>query len=142
MKNYSLAEINSLIHRFEKRELPKVEWTHEAHLLVAIWYNFNYSAEEALDLVRDNITAHNTAVGTPNNDTDGYHESITVFWMLIAKQFLSKNSFHNVGDACNAFINSDYSASKFPLDYYSENYLFSVEARHHWVAPDIKEIVI
>ncbi|MGB0175731.1 MAG: hypothetical protein ACPF9D_01105, partial [Owenweeksia sp.] len=69
--------------------LPKPEWTHEAHLVVAIWYSSLYPFEEALSLVRQNITAHNESVGTPNTDTEGYHETITRFWLMVARHFLA-----------------------------------------------------
>jgi hypothetical protein len=36
---------------FRKEELPKSEWTHEAHLPVAIWYVSKLGFEKALALV-------------------------------------------------------------------------------------------
>ncbi len=57
MTHYSKQEIESLIERFEKRILPKAEWTHEAHLAVAIWYVSKYSFNEALNLVREILPA-------------------------------------------------------------------------------------
>ena len=89
MYSYADSEIRSLIDRFEKHQLPKVEWTHEAHLAMGIWYMRHYSAEEALNRARRNITLHNESVGTPNNDEEGYHESITKFWLWVAERFLA-----------------------------------------------------
>jgi len=136
MKNYTQEEIHSLIERFENCILPKIEWTHEAHLVVAIWYCSNYQFEEALKLVRKNITAHNESVGTPNTDHEGYHETITKFWLLTALRFISECDKLPVSDLCNHFINSKFSSSNYPLNFYSEALLFSVNARHNWVEPD------
>ena len=142
MKNYSEVEIDSLINRFENKKLPKVEWTHEAHLVVAIWYCQKHPFEEALKITRENITNHNTAVGTPNTDTEGYHETITKFWLLVAHDFLKSQKSHSISELCNNFINSDRAQSKFPLNYYSEELLFSVNARHFWVDPDLKNLTL
>lgn len=37
-----------LVTRFEDGTLPKAEWTHQAHLAVALWYASRLSFEEAL----------------------------------------------------------------------------------------------
>ncbi len=140
MKNYSEDEIDDLIKRFEARSLPKVEWTHEAHLVVAIWYAQKNGMNQALDLVRDYITQHNQSVGTPNTDTEGYHESITKFWLIAADKFLQTGQSLSISQACNAFINSPQGKSNYPLNFYSEKRLFSVEARRFWIRPDIKEM--
>ena len=136
MSYYSEVEILSLIDRFEKQELPKVEWTHEAHLLVAIWYMSKFNFETALETVRDYITRHNISVGTLNTDSEGYHETITKFWLLVAGEFLRNNRFESVPEAVNDFIGSEFSESKYPLEFYTEYRLFSVKARHHWLEPD------
>ncbi|MEZ4722131.1 MAG: hypothetical protein R2813_09680 [Flavobacteriales bacterium] len=134
---YSSEEINSLIGRFEKQSLPKSEWTHEAHLVVAIWYCWNHDDKAAMDLVRDLITRHNVSVGTVNSDTDGYHETITKFWLWVARQYLNTHRNDDVYAATNSFISSEFSASKFPLRYYSSGLLFSIKARHSWITPDL-----
>lgn len=140
MKNYTESEIYSLIERFEYGELPRIEWTHEAHLVVAIWYSRKYEAEQALNLVRTFITAHNESVGTPNTDTEGYHETITHFWLQVARGFIEKHPSTNIEEQCNAFINAEVAQSNYPLTYYSEALLFSVSARHNWVDPDLRSI--
>jgi hypothetical protein len=140
MKNYTEEEVLTLIERFEVQQLPKSEWTHEAHLVVAIWYCSKYSFEQAVELVRMNITKHNESVGTPNTDTEGYHETITKFWLLTATQFLSTQRELPIHLLCNDFINSDKAHSSFPLEFYSREQLFSVEARHNWIEPDLKDV--
>lgn len=140
MKNYTAKEIHSLIERFEKKELPKLEWTHEAHLVVAIWYCSYYDFAEAMNLVRLNIKSHNESVGTPNTKHEGYHESISMFWMIIAKVYLKKNIDISLELNCNHFINSKWGGSNVPLKYYSKDLLFSVKARLEWIEPDLKSI--
>ncbi len=140
MKNYSKEEISSLIDRFEKRKLPKKEWTHEAHLVVAIWYCKKYQFEKAMNKVRANIKQHNISVGTANTDTGGYHESITKFWLIVASRFIAKCKAETTDAICNAFINSEWGRSSYPLNFYKPKTLFTLKARHHWVEPDLNEI--
>lgn len=140
MTTYSQREIESLIERFEAEKLPKAEWTHEAHLVVAIWYCSKFDFNEALPLVRENITKHNTSLGTPNTDYEGYHETITKFWLLIVNDFIRLQKSGTVSRLCNDFIQSPYGKSSYPLEFYSTERLFSVEARQHWLEPDLKEI--
>lgn len=140
MHTYTSAEIHSLIERFEAHCLPKTEWTHEAHLVVAAWYCRQSPIEEAMDRVREYIILHNESVGTPNTDTEGYHETITRFWLLVTSTFLSTLETSNIADTCNALILSDTGKSNYPLEFYSKNRLFSVEARHQWLEPDLKAI--
>ena len=139
MHTYTQGEIESLIERFEARKLPKVEWTHEAHLVVAIWYCSKFRLDEALPLVRKNISNHNTSVGTPNTDNEGYHETITKFWLMAAMQFLKLQKTEPISELCNAFILSPYGKSSYPLEFYSAERLFSVEARHNWLEPDWRD---
>ena len=138
MKKYTRAEIDSLIERFEACCLPKAEWTHEAHLVVAVWYCSQYPLEEALPIVRRRITEHNTSVGTPNTDEEGYHESITKFWLLVANDFLKANPPASKDVLANALIESPQGSSAYPLEFYSAERLFSALARRTWVAPDRK----
>jgi len=140
MEHYTTTEIDALITRFEAQKLPRKEWTHGAHLVVAIWYNSHYETEQAINLVRTNITNHNASVGTPNTDTEGYHETITLFWMRVAKRFLQLHAFDSIAEACNALISSKWGTSNYPLEFYSTKALFSVHARHNWVDPDLKKL--
>ncbi len=140
MKRYSIEEIESLIARFEEEKLPKVEWTHEAHLVVAIWFCSKYDFETALELVRNKITLHNSSVGTPNTDDEGYHETITKFWLLVAKRFVLGDDLQSIQNAYNQLVDSSSAHSSYPLEYYTKELLFSVEARHNWKEPDLKPI--
>lgn len=139
--HYSPSEIESLIKRFESTTLPKSEWTHEAHLAIAVWYCQLHELKGALPIVRKRITEHNSSVGTPNTDTEGYHETITRFWLVVAQDFLTKDTMSTPYEAINAFIASSFSKSDYPLQYYSRDVLFSVKARHEWIGPDLKEII-
>jgi hypothetical protein len=73
----SPQDIESFIREFEARSLPKSRWTHQAHLVVGLWYLSHHSPAEALSIVCQRIRAYNETVGTANTDTSGYHETMT-----------------------------------------------------------------
>lgn len=135
---WSEKYIEEFILRFEACHLPKEEWTHDAHLVVGIVYVMNYEFDLAMARARKNITAHNSAVGTINSDSSGYHESITRFWLEIIKRELRTGHFNSIEEAVHHFLNSSSADKDLPIDYYSKEVLFTPEARKNWVSPDKK----
>ena len=140
MQQLQREGIEFLITHFESGQLPKSEWTHQAHIIVAFWYNWHYSFAEALERVRQGIIAYNEAVGTPNTDDSGYHETLTVFWMRLARSFLQRNQPSSLENACTAFLESEDALKTSPFTYYSRELLFSKHARKEWVEGDLQEV--
>lgn len=61
--------------------LPKPAWTHAAHVAVCAAEAWPAVPLEALAArMKAGILAYNTAVGTANTTTSGYHETLTWFW--------------------------------------------------------------
>lgn len=48
-KYQTTEEINNLITSFEDCTLPRCQWTHAAHLTVALWYLTQYEVKEAIE---------------------------------------------------------------------------------------------
>ena len=108
---------------------------------MAIHYAAKLSFEEALNNLRTNIIKHNESVGTPNTDYEGYHETITIFWLITIINFLKQKKYNSIVDTCNDLINSEEGKSNYPLNFYSKENLYSIRARHNWFEPDLKMIV-
>ena len=132
------TEIKQLVQEFSERTLPKESWTHEAHLIVGLWHNWHFSFEEALPLVRKKIIVYNESVGTENSDSSGYHETMTVFWMTVTKQYLETTEEVLLTTSCNTFLQSEQASKNWPFRFYTRERLFSVKARKNWVEPDLK----
>jgi hypothetical protein len=131
-------EINLLIKAFEERTLPKAEWTYAAHLTVALYYCFHHPFGAAKRLMGEGIYWLNVAHGTPNTETSGYHETLTVFWLKVVAAFLET---HGRGKGLTALANEltlFYSDSELSLKFYSREILFSSEAREKYVLPDLR----
>ncbi|NET35170.1 MAG: hypothetical protein F6K19_24605 [Cyanothece sp. SIO1E1] len=135
----SLTDIDQLAQRFVGQTLSKEAWTHEAHLLVALWHLHHYSLDEATCLLRSRIISYNVAVGTENSSTSGYHETMTLFWIWVVEQFL-KSHQGKLHDLATTYLESRYADRKLPLLFYQRSTLFSVKARARWVEPDLQAL--
>ena len=130
--------IEKLVAAFNSRTLPKQEWTHHAHLKVGLWYLLHYSPNESLVRLRQGIKQYNVACGVENTDTQGYHETITRFYIGIIAKFLQQTKRSQDIDKLADELINNYGDKSLLLEYYSRDKLFSTEARLQWVKPDLK----
>ena len=134
----SEEEIVELVKAFESAVLPKTEWTHAAHLSVALWYCRHNGFYKALEKMRIGIQLLNSAHGVPKTPTGGYHETLTVFWMQLVWNFLQENSGNDYSllILTNKLVTT-FCESELPLKFYSRERLFSVGARTNFIEPDL-----
>lgn len=126
-----------LVAAFVACTLPAAEWTHEAHLRVGLWHRLRMPAEASLDRLRDRIGRYNESLGNENSDTDGYHETITRFYVVLIDRFVATADVTRDLDELADELIARLGFRGLPLDYYSPDRLFSVEARRAWLAPDL-----
>lgn len=118
--------------------LPKEEWTHEAHLGACVWIVRDCPHIDAERDIPSLITRYNAAVGGVNDDTQGYHETITQVFIAAVRSHLSdRPAGDSLLDAVNSLLLSERGARDWPLRSYSAERLFSVAARRGFVAPDL-----
>lgn len=122
------------------RTLPKEEWTHGAHLTAAVTLLTKIGVEQAISEMPGLIRCYNKSVGGVNSDTEGYHHTITVFYLKLISAFCAHCSHRTVGDQATALLGSPLAERDFPLQCYSKDLLFSVEARRHWHPPDLTDL--
>jgi hypothetical protein len=135
-------EVERLVARFEDGTLPKAEWTHRAHLAVALWYAARLPFEEALAAVRDGIQAINAVHGVVTTPSGGYHETITRFYLRVVFHYVRREELQG-GTDWAARVNrllARYGARDLPLRHYTRDRLMSPEARFGWVEPDLRPI--
>jgi hypothetical protein len=131
-------DIEAFVAEFESGRLPKARWTHEAHLLVALWYLAQHDEAAALPVVRQRIRAYNDAVGTVNSDHGGYHESLTRLYLRGIAAHRAAQPPASLAAAFTDLLRTPIARRDWPLTYYSKERLFSVEARRSWVEPDLR----
>jgi hypothetical protein len=135
----SYAEIEHIGRGLIERTLPKLEWTHAAHFAAAFWIlrQPTLMAERDMPAL---IRAYNEATGVANTDTSGYHETITLASLRVARQWLASRVHMPLHETLNELLASNLGRSGWLLQYWSKQLLFCVEARRSWVEPDLEEL--
>ena len=120
------------------RTLPRADWTHEAHLAATTYL---LSRRPDIDLDRELpgiIRRFNESVGGVNDDTQGYHDTITRVFLHGVRLFLGEaDPEAPLHELVNELLLSPMGRRNWPLRFYSAERLFSVEARRHFVPPDL-----
>ncbi|MCX8472885.1 MAG: hypothetical protein ORN85_04470 [Sediminibacterium sp.] len=129
---------SELIILFNDGLLPKSLWTHQAHLNVGQWHIENYDFYEAHCILKAKIILLNHFHNTVNDGKNGYHETLTMFWLQILAIGLNETKHSNV-------INMDtfkenICTKELALKFYSRGVLFSPKARAIFMEPDIMKI--
>lgn len=117
--------------------LPRAAWTHEAHLGACLWL---LSERPDIDLdaeIGPIIRRFNESVGGVNDDTQGYHDSITRAYVAGVRWFLANTEETELAERVNAMLLSEVGRRNWPLRFYSRDLLFSVAARRGFVEPDL-----
>ena len=132
------AEIAHLGEGLLACALAREEWTHEAHLGATTYL---LTRRPDVDLDRELpmiIRSFNESVGGVNDDTQGYHETITRCFLHGVRLFLAEaDAAEPLDELVNELLLSPIGRRDWPLRFYSAERLFSVEARRHFVPPDI-----
>lgn len=121
--------------------LRREEWTHEAHLAATCWL-----VRERPDIVPerdlpDLIRRFNESVGGVNDDSQGYHETITQAYIAGLRAHVGECPETMSLTACvNALLSSERGARDWPLNFYSRERLFSIDARRRFVEPDLSRL--
>lgn len=128
-------EIRSVVERFERCDFALPEFTHARHLTVACWYLCTLSPEEAMEQMRRGLQAF-----IAHHGKQGYHETITRFWMEILAGDLGRCPHDaTLTEKINAALQR-YSNKDVLYSFYSRDRVMSDEARAGWVEPDLRPI--
>jgi len=132
------AEIDHIGEGLLACTLPRAEWTHEAHL-AATTYLLTRRPDIAIDKeLPVIIRRYNESVGGVNDDTQGYHETITRVFLHGVRLFLAEaDPGEPLHELVNELLLSPMGRRDWPLRFYSAERLFSVDARRRFVPPDV-----
>src|SRR5216117_1829152 len=125
-------EIFDLVRRFESCEIHPADFRHYQHLTVALLYVRQFPYDTASEKMRTGIQRLAAAYGKT-----GYHETITVFWLVMVRDFAVRaDSEEAICALANRMITS-YEDKDLVKEYYSEERLDSSEAKQGWLEPDL-----
>jgi hypothetical protein len=124
-----------LTRALERGEIANESFHHLSHLHVAwVYLAESSSVNEAAAKMRETLRKFAAAAGK----AEKYHETITLFWIYL----LGGVRAWNVSECLEEIVrvNPRLLEKNFPLDYYSQERLFSDRARTSWVEPDLKPL--
>ena len=131
------SEIRALGEGLLACALPREAWTHEAHLGACLWLLTERPDIDVDAEIAGIIRRFNESVGGVNDDTQGYHDSITRAYVAGVRLFMSETAEEALAARVNAMLLSDVGRRDWPLRFYSRELLFSVAARRGFVEPDL-----
>jgi hypothetical protein len=118
--------------------LPKADWTHEAHIAATCWLLRDRPDVDVDAAIGGFIRRYNAAVGGVNDDTSGYHATITQSFVAGIRSYLSLAAPEaSLAATVNSLLLRAEGQRNWPLGFYSHERLFSVAARRDFVAPDL-----
>ena len=121
--------------------LARAEWTHEAHLAACTWLLVERSEILPERDLPGIIRRFNESVGGVNDDTQGYHETITQCFIRGVRAHLARTDGKlGLSEKVNALLLSPEGRRDWPLRFYTAQRLFSVEARRTFVEPDLSAL--
>lgn len=121
------------------RTLPRADWTHEAHLAACLWLLRDHAdlapvVEQRLPGI---IRAYNASVSGTNDDTQGYHDTLTQLYIGGVRAHIAATPDQGLAMTVNALISAPRGHRNWPFTFYSRDRLFSVAARRSFIAPDM-----
>jgi hypothetical protein len=125
---------------FLDRSLPREEWTHAAHFAATLWLMRHRPGTDLSSAMPGLIRAFNEAKGGVNDDTTGYHETITQASLRAARPFLAANPELPLFQILAALLGTELGNPNWLLQFWSRERLMSVDARRAWAEPDIKPL--
>ena len=135
----SAHEIENLVSSFLNKTLPLTDWTHEAHLVTAVWHLHRFGKIESTHILRCRIIEYNEVRGNGNSFASGYHETVTLLWIWLISSYLQ--SFPgSLEDTVNRFLNTPLANGKWIFQFYSRECLTSDRARALWIEPDLRAL--
>jgi hypothetical protein len=132
----SMTDDERFLQEFEASRLPKDQWHHQQHIMVAYLYLCRYTFPVAMDRLRDRIKALNAAHQVPEHQTSGYHETMTQAWLRLVS--LTLKQFGPAASAESFYLeHPELSQTKVLRLFYSRELIMSMEAKHAYVQPDL-----
>lgn len=124
-------EIEALVKRFERADLPKSEWNHRAHIIAGLHHVLHMDDAAAIARLKDEIER----LGAFNGLTLVYNVTITEAWVRLLRAFVQDHPGRTIDQLAAGVIISPMSERVFLHRFYSESRLY--EAGHaEFVEPD------
>lgn len=130
------ADDRAFVTRFEAGACTPTEFDHRAHVRLAYAYLVDRDTDAAVAAMQNALLAFLRHHGI---DTAKYHETLTRAWIMAVRHFMARSG---PAASADAFIDANPALldTRIMLTHYSAAVLFSEEARHRFVEPDLDPI--
>ena len=133
-------QVYALITAFEQGTLPVKQWTHQAHVVMALWYLYYEPLPQARQRIKEGIKRYNESVGGSNTENSGYHETLTELYIRVVGHYLLSSATNNFEKLLRHLSAQPFWKSHFPFSYYRQERLMSPIARRQWLSPDLRPL--
>jgi hypothetical protein len=138
---HSEAALEAFIAAFLDGTFPGDQWHHREHIVMAAWHLTRYDEADTIERIRAAIKHYRIARGGLNDETSGYHETLTLFWIRLTAEALGRQpSQWTARERIFAVANELGPQTRLDREYYSFDALASTAARLAWIAPDRKPL--
>ena len=137
---YLISEesLEQFLEDFENASIAFSDWTHSAHIAMACCYILKLQLCDLLPGVRKRIKNYNLRGGGQNTDSSGYHETLTILWLWVLKEFVDQQPAEiRRLDLVLAAV-AQFGGNRLYPEYYSYEVNKSIDARRRWIEPDRK----
>jgi hypothetical protein len=135
--------LDAFITAFLDSSFPGDLWHHREHIIMAGWHLLRYSEAETIGRIREAIKRYRIARGGVNDETSGYHETLTLFWIRLSAAGLAQQPAGlDERQRLKQIADNLGSQTRLYTEYYSFDVPNSTPARLNWVEPDLRALPI
>lgn len=132
-----IADWQTLVDKFKGRTLTSAQWTHAAHLVVALAFVLEHKdVGTTMCYVRPGIVLLNVAMGHVNTTAGGYHETTTSFWVRQIHAFVETRASRDFDVLVEQLLrDTPFLDKEYVLRFYPRDVLRSPLARGTYLEP-------
>jgi hypothetical protein len=129
-------DIECLVQAFENASLSPSEFSHHAHMTVALWYLMRLPYADAVTHMRMQIRKF----AARHHQSQLYNETITLFWMKLLRHLLNRAELGTSAADTVYQILTTWGSMLFVFKHYSKELVFSEAAKQSWVEPELRPL--
>lgn len=129
-------EAEDLVTRFEQGSYPAASFSHYAHVVMALWYTYHQPLAQARASIKDGLRRYLVAIGVPQTEDAGYHETVTELFFQLIVQYQLRFPERDFAALLAGLERQPFLEKHFTRRYYDDARLMSREARASFLAPE------
>ena len=129
----------TFVREFETGRFTMAQWHHREHIKIGYVYLRRYSFEAALARLHEKLEALNEVHQVPAHPHRGYHETMTVAWLVLVAAILEEYGPEATSDEFCEKHPELLEKTALRL-FYSRDLIMSAQAKREFVQPDLASL--